>query len=150
MRPYFVRVSIGTGFKPVFNWFQSTALPAQLQLAQKLNVYKNFDADNSTHLLGTEEQSTSSCTKGRSTTSCREGRPSTTSRTFDRLSCTLPLYLQTNIKHLHWKLVVFDGLTLNNILTSIIFIFNTKHISTSIKIVDGLFYIYSIVHKLST
>ena len=32
MRPYFVKVSIGTGFEPVLNWFQSTALTARLQL----------------------------------------------------------------------------------------------------------------------
>ena len=32
MRPYFARVSIGTGFEPVLNWFQSTALTARLQI----------------------------------------------------------------------------------------------------------------------
>jgi len=32
MRPYLVKVSIETGFEPVLNWFQSTALTTQLQL----------------------------------------------------------------------------------------------------------------------
>ena len=32
MRPYLAKVSIGTGFEPVLNWFQSTALITQLQL----------------------------------------------------------------------------------------------------------------------
>ena len=32
MRPYFAKVSIGTGFEPVLNWLQSTALTALLQL----------------------------------------------------------------------------------------------------------------------
>ena len=35
MQPYFVKGSIGTGFKTVLNWFQSTALTTQLQLPQK-------------------------------------------------------------------------------------------------------------------
>ena len=35
MRPYFAKVSIGTGFEPVLNWFQSTALTARLQLPQR-------------------------------------------------------------------------------------------------------------------
>ena len=29
MRPYFAKVSIGTGIEPILNWFQSTALIAQ-------------------------------------------------------------------------------------------------------------------------
>ena len=32
MRPYFAKVFIGTGFEPVLNWFQATALTTQLQL----------------------------------------------------------------------------------------------------------------------
>ena len=32
MRAYFAKVSIGTGFEPVLNWFQSTGLITQLQL----------------------------------------------------------------------------------------------------------------------
>ena len=36
-----------------------------------------------------------------------------------------------------WKLVVFDGLTLTNKLTIIIFFFNTIHIRRSIKITDN-------------
>ena len=46
MRPYFAKVSIGTGFEPVLNWFQSTALIAQLvylvkYLCERINVYIN-------------------------------------------------------------------------------------------------------------
>ena len=40
------------------------------------------------------------------------------------------------------KLVVFDGLMLNNKLTLIIFFFNTIHLSRSIKITDNLTKIY--------
>ena len=34
MRPLFEKVSIGTGIKPVLNWFSSTALTARAQLLQ--------------------------------------------------------------------------------------------------------------------
>ena len=32
MRPYFAKASIGTGFEPLLNWFQSTALTARLHI----------------------------------------------------------------------------------------------------------------------
>ena len=38
MRPLFEQVSIGTGIKPVLNWFSSTALTTRAQLLQAVEA----------------------------------------------------------------------------------------------------------------